>query len=252
MHIEPSPTEYLGVEFSNLDYELAAATIDQLSKSGSFNYIVTPNVDHIVMLHAAVEDDVIRAFRQAYARARLRLCDSRIVQLLARLQGVTLDVVTGSDLTAYLFDRGYLNSRRVALIGGDEELQRELSTKFPAIDLVQHCPPMGVLRNPQAMAEIVKFVADARCEYVLFAIGAPQSEIAAFHCRAAGNSIGVGLCIGAAIEFIIGKKARAPEWVRAARLEWAHRLFSEPRRLWRRYLVVGPRIMVIAARAARR
>ena len=45
------------------------------------------------------------------------------------------------------------------------------------------------------------------------------------------------VCVGAAFDFLAGEKRRAPEWMRAAGLEWAFRLLSEPRRLWKRYLL---------------
>jgi exopolysaccharide biosynthesis WecB/TagA/CpsF family protein len=56
------------------------------------------------------------------------------------------------------------------------------------------------------------------------------------------------LCIGAAVEFALGLKKRAPNLVSRLGLEWAHRLAQEPHRLWRRYLVTGPKVFVIFAR----
>ena len=48
------------------------------------------------------------------------------------------------------------------------------------------------------------------------------------------NAVMVG--VGAAFDFHAGTQARAPEWMQHRGLEWAHRLFQEPQRLWRRYL----------------
>jgi N-acetylglucosaminyldiphosphoundecaprenol N-acetyl-beta-D-mannosaminyltransferase len=45
--------------------------------------------------------------------------------------------------------------------------------------------------------------------------------------------------VGIALSFVAGERRRAPEWMRTAGLEWLHRVISEPRRLWRRYLVEG-------------
>ncbi|MEE4211997.1 MAG: WecB/TagA/CpsF family glycosyltransferase [Parvularcula sp.] len=222
--------------------------LDRLSRSESFSFVVTPNVDHLVMLHEHKDEDIRRRFAEAYSAAALRLCDSRILQLLAKLRGTSLDVVTGSDLTAILFERGHLNGRRVAIIGGDETMLPELRARFPEIDLVQHIPPMGVLRTPEAIEEIEAFIASASCDYALFAIGAPQSEIAARRCAEAVRSKGVGMCIGASVEFILDRKVRAPAWMQRARLEWLFRLLNEPHRLWKRYLLEGPRIALIILR----
>jgi N-acetylglucosaminyldiphosphoundecaprenol N-acetyl-beta-D-mannosaminyltransferase len=60
-----------------------------------------------------------------------------------------------------------------------------------------------------------------------------------------GASRGVGLCIGASVDFVLGDRPRAPRWVQRLNLEWAFRLASEPARLWRRYLVEGPRIFLL-------
>jgi hypothetical protein len=55
----------------------------------------------------------------------------------------------------------------------------------------------------------------------------------------------VGLCVGASLDFLGGKARRAPLWMQRARLEWLHRLLREPRRMWHRYLVEGPKILLL-------
>jgi N-acetylglucosaminyldiphosphoundecaprenol N-acetyl-beta-D-mannosaminyltransferase len=51
------------------------------------------------------------------------------------------------------------------------------------------------------------------------------------------------LCVGAAFDFMAGTMPRAPEWMRRFGLEWAYRLSSDPRRLWRRYLLGNPQFI---------
>jgi N-acetylglucosaminyldiphosphoundecaprenol N-acetyl-beta-D-mannosaminyltransferase len=62
------------------------------------------------------------------------------------------------------------------------------------------------------------------------------------------GTVGAGLCIGASLDFITGRERRAPRLVQRLSLEWAYRLAVDPRRMWRRYLVEGPRVFVMAAR----
>ena len=57
------------------------------------------------------------------------------------------------------------------------------------------------------------------------------------------------LGVGAAFDFLAGTKAQAPKWMRAAGLEWAFRLATEPRRLWRRYLRHNPRFAYLAVKS---
>lgn len=243
---------FLDIDFDGGTYEQVARELNRLSQQNRFSFIVTPNVDHVLMLHPKAQTPATLAFQQAYAAAAMRLCDSRILQRLARLHGVMLDVVTGSDLTAYLFGNGHLDGRKVAIVGGDAAMVAELHERFPAVQIVQHQPPMGVLKSPRAIDEIISAIEKECAQYVLLAIGAPQSEIIAHRTALAGKAPGVGLCIGASIEFLLDRKRRAPRWMQRLSLEWAFRLLSEPGRLWKRYLVTGPRIFLLAYRSRQR
>ena len=49
--------------------------------------------------------------------------------------------------------------------------------------------------------------------------------------------------VGAAFDFHTGEVKRAPVWMQKAMLEWLFRLASEPRRLWRRYILLAPRFV---------
>lgn len=238
-------TSFLGLDFVKANYAEIASELDRLSRSGRLSIVATPNVDHMVMLNSEPRDDVVRQLDHALAAAAMLTCDSRVLQTLAQFRGVALTVATGSDLTAYLFQNGQLDGRNVALIGGDGEMLAELNRRFPAIRLSQHIPPMGVLDNEAAIEAIEAFISGQAFEYIFFAIGAPRSEIIAHRCSQIAGTVGVALCIGASIEFLLGRKARAPQWVQFLRMEWLFRLLSEPRRLWRRYLVTGPRILWI-------
>jgi N-acetylglucosaminyldiphosphoundecaprenol N-acetyl-beta-D-mannosaminyltransferase len=53
--------------------------------------------------------------------------------------------------------------------------------------------------------------------------------------------------VGAAFDYHAGTVLRAPQWMQRSGLEWLHRLCSEPRRLWRRYLVTNTLFIMGAA-----
>ena len=239
---------FLGLPIALLPFGEAVDAVFARADADTFSYVVTPNVDHVVRLDRLPGEPVGRAFAAAYEAAALVLCDSRILQRLARLSGLSLPLVPGSDLTRALLADPRIAGRTLAVVGGGEELLSALDQRVPGVRFVQHRPPMNLLRDGEAMAAIERFVAETRADIVFFAVGAPQSEIIAHRCLAADRSRGVGLCVGASLEFIVGDKRRAPGWMQRAGLEWAFRLGSEPRRLWRRYLVEGPRIFVIWAR----
>lgn len=236
----PERVEFLGVRFDPLDAAEARRRIANLAGTTSFAYVVTPNVDHLVQLHRTDDPQIAGA----YATATLCLCDSRILSRLAALSGQELDAVPGSDITRDLLAIA-LPACSIAVVGGDAWLHQALQASYPRFTWSFHVPPMGVRRNQAAREAIAAFIEKTGADVALFAIGAPQSELVCAEIAARGRASGVALCIGASLEFLVGAKQRAPRWMQRAGLEWLFRLVSEPRRLWRRYLVEGPAIFPI-------
>ena len=156
-----------------------------------------------------------------------------------------LALAPGSDITAALINEKLGPGDRLCVVGGDAGMLADLRVRWPQQEWLHHQPPMGLIANPAAMDEAAAFVAQARARYTLVAIGSPQQELLAQRILRRGDAVGTGLCIGASIEFVTGRKTRAPRWMQRLSLEWLHRLASEPRRMWRRYLVEGPRIALL-------
>ena len=238
-------TPFLALDFDPLSIGEAEVWLRARPVDATFAYVVTPNVDHMVRLDRLPAGHAVRA---AFDDAALRLCDSRVLQKLAAAAGVTLSIVPGSDLTARLLNTVAVLSDRICVVGGDEELIVDLRRLYPQLAFAHHAPPMGLRTNPAAMAEAVAFVAASKARFTLLAVGSPQQELLAHRIAQDGRATGTGLCIGASIEFLVGRKARAPRWMQQASLEWLHRLASEPRRLGRRYLIEGPRIFAMTWR----
>ncbi len=241
----PGRAEFLGLDYDLIDTPGVVSAVLNKAAGAEFVYLVTPNVDHVVRLHQAKETPEGTAMWQAYAGAWLTTCDSRILALLARLSGIELPVAAGSDVTADLLSDQRLEGMRIAVAGGDASQIDWLRQNLPHTQWLHYLPPMGVRRDKAAQLAIAEFVEQAAPQITLFAIGAPQSELVAHIISQRGKAKGVGLCIGASIEFLTGAKRRAPQWMQDMRLEWAFRLASEPRRLWRRYLIEGPQIFVL-------
>lgn len=236
---------FLGVEFAPIDLAGAAACVIEASRGLAFEYVVTPNVDHVVMLHQPPVEEWRVAYRAAVKGALLRLNDSRVLARLAALSGLSLPPVPGSDLTRTVIALSAQSTDRWMLVGGTQAELNWLRQAMPAATICQHQPPMGVRDDPGQWDVIAAAVEAADPAFVLLAFGAPQSEVVAARIRARGRARGVGLCIGASVEFLSGRQRRAPQWMQRAGLEWLHRLLSSPRRLWRRYLVEGPKIFAI-------
>jgi exopolysaccharide biosynthesis WecB/TagA/CpsF family protein len=238
-------SEFLGLRFDLLTVDEAIVALAELGGRSQFSYVVTPNVDHVVQLHRRDSGDALWA---SYRAASLSLCDSRVLQLLARWCGQKLEVSPGSDLTALLLKSPSPWLESIAVIGGDAQMMERLRSLRPDLRWFHHEPPMGVRTDAAAQNAIIDFVEASAGSVAFFAIGAPQSELLCHSIAQRGKASGIGLCIGASLEFVTGRKRRAPYWVQRLRLEWLFRLITEPRRLARRYLVDGPHVIKICVR----
>ena len=235
-------SEFLGVTFDLLS---EGEVLDRLARTtikSPFGYLATPNVDHIVRINREGSTSEVAA---TYAEADLCICDSRVLSMLARLRGIRLPVVTGSDLTAALFGKVLRSGDRIAIVGSRAEMVRRLEGRYPNFEFVHHCPPMGLRQDVAAQVAAALFVTQANARFTFLAVGSPQQELIAAKVR---DATGFGLCIGAALDFLTGDQVRAPKVLRRMGLEWAYRLLSDPRRLWRRYLIDGPEVFLLAWR----
>jgi exopolysaccharide biosynthesis WecB/TagA/CpsF family protein len=107
---------------------------------------------------------------------------------------------------------------------------------------------MGLRRDAAARSAAAQFIADSRARFSFIAVGSPQQELIAAEAKTIPGAAGTALCVGAGLDFLTGRQKRAPRLARILGLEWAHRLFSDPRRMWRRYLLEGPRIFLLTYR----
>jgi N-acetylglucosaminyldiphosphoundecaprenol N-acetyl-beta-D-mannosaminyltransferase len=230
---------FLGTRFDTGSIEEAVCDILTETR-GSFKYVVTPNVHHMVRL---LEDPA--TLQPLYARAWRVFCDSRVLSCLAWFSGRMLPVITGSDLTANLIARAAEHRLTIALIGPTAAACAALGDRYPGLNVVFHTPPMGFIKSEHEVQKCVDFVARTQAALSFLAVGMPQQEILACHIADHPQARGVGLCIGASIDFLTGKERRAPVWLQRVGLEWLHRLLSDPRRLAWRYLIECPRIFYL-------
>jgi exopolysaccharide biosynthesis WecB/TagA/CpsF family protein len=233
----------LGVTLADLDAQAAAALIASRPAEAPFRYVLTPNADNFVRLSR--DSDM----RDIYDRAWLRLLDSRVVARAGGLLGLAAPrVAPGSDLTPALLARHVRPGERITIVGLRPAALPRLVARFGLAEPFHHDPPMGFENDPMAFRRAVHFVLDHPARFVLLALGSPRQERLANAIAASQRATGVGLCVGASLDFLTGAAIRAPLWMQRAGLEWLHRLGRDPRRLARRYLIEDPPIFGLLLR----
>ena len=238
--VNPRSYEFCGMVFDPLTPVQALARCKWMSVKHGFRYIVTPNVDHLVQLSREPE-----VYNSIFRGSWLSVCDSRILELLANFTGIPLKAVPGSDLTAQIFDNIIQPDEQINVVGCSEDVIAEVRSRYGLTALNHYEPPMGLRNKPGEIAKCAKFIADNPARYTFICVGSPQGEMVAKSASDRGDCVGLGLSVGASLDFLAEKVKRAPKFVQAVRMEWLYRLLSEPRRLWKRYLVDGPKIFLI-------
>jgi len=235
--------EFLGMTFQPLTREQTVERAMWVTAQHGFRYIVTPNVDHVVNTPRAAED-----FKPAFSSAWLSVCDSRILELLAKFVGIPLHAVPGSDLTRNIIENIRDSDTPVTMIVGNEKVARITAEKYGLSNIAVHVPPMGLRQNREAIEACAKFMSDNPARYHFICVGSPQQEMIAKAALDRGDCTGLGFCVGASLDFLAGFQSRAPKWMQRSRLEWLYRLCKEPKRMWRRYLIDGPSVFLIYAK----
>jgi N-acetylglucosaminyldiphosphoundecaprenol N-acetyl-beta-D-mannosaminyltransferase len=239
--------DLLGVPFALTDYAEAMDVMDVMIERREPGYVCAAAV-HVLMVSR--HDPKTRA---ALRGASLVLPDGRPLVWALNLLGARLaDRVYGPELTTRYCARSAERGHRVWLYGGATpaalaELERALATRFPGIRIAGgESPPHRPLTEDEERALAERINADAP-DVVWVGIGAPKQEqwMARMRPRIEAPVLAG---VGAAFDFIAGRKRQAPAWMQRAGLEWLFRLSQDPRRLGPRYLRYNPAFMAAFAR----
>lgn len=204
------------------------------------------HVVHFCSAHPTVEARRGTEYRSVLNTGALNLSDGLPVAWAARLYGTDTARLSGTTGMLLAADWGVERGLRHYLYGGTpqalEALRERLEETYPGILIVgAESPPFRPLTDDD-LREAALRMQEAGAQAVWVGLGAPKQDLVAYRLRSFRAAPAI-LCVGAAFDFIAGVKRRAPRWMQATGLEWLHRLLSEPRRLWKRYMLGNPRFV---------
>jgi N-acetylglucosaminyldiphosphoundecaprenol N-acetyl-beta-D-mannosaminyltransferase len=178
------------------------------------------------------------AYRRVLCQATLTLADGIGMKLAGKFLGQDFKQnVNGTDLFPRLCQRLSGANRGVFLLGGQpgaaEGVHNWIAEHYPA----------GLISgyrdgyfSAQQEPDVIRDIAQSGAGLLLVALGMPQQELwIAQHLSATGVRVAMG--VGGLFDFYAGRIPRAPQWLREMGLEWLYRLYQEPGRMWRRYLL---------------
>jgi exopolysaccharide biosynthesis WecB/TagA/CpsF family protein/anti-anti-sigma factor len=220
----------------NIDNLTEAEVLEKLERGVVF----TPNVDHLVLLQNDPE------FVKVYETADYKLCDSKILYFVSRFMGTPIrEKISGSDFLPHFCEYHKTNEDiKIFLLGAKEGVAKKAQENINAkigrqIVIGAHSPSFGFEKNEEECLKIIEIIQNSGATVLAVGVGAPKQEKWIHKYKDKLSNIKIFLAIGASIDFEAGNKKRAPKWMIEVGLEWLYRLLSEPKRLWKRYLLGG-------------
>lgn len=209
---------------------------------------------HLTPAYTVALTDMDPAFGEMLKQATINFPDGKAVvwanQLRHRKLNLPSTRVYGPDLFLEVFERGQEVGLRHYLLGSTPEvlatLTENLRRRFrQAIIVGSESPPFRALTSDEQAEQRERLVASG-AQIVWIGLGTPKQDWEA--ARLARELPLVFVAVGAAFDFVAGTKRQAPRWMQQHGVEWLFRLASEPRRLWKRYLIGNVRFVIAAVR----
>lgn len=177
-------------------------------------------------------------YRHAVNRAELVAPDGIGMRIAGKILGKGFrQNVNGTDLFPRLCERLASDGGRLYLLGGRpgvaEDVADWIARHHPGVEIagLQH----GYFDVGEQDA-VVERIRASHADVLLVAMGAPRQDLWIQE-HAPRTGVKVALGVGGLFDFYADRIPRAPQWLRELGLEWAFRLYQEPQRMWRRYLV---------------
>lgn len=232
----------LGMRVDATSYQHAAEEILRWGSLGESRYVCIATVNNVIEAY----DDP--AYHRAMDGADLVTPDGMPLVWALRLLGVDgATRVYGPDLTPILCERAAALGIPVGFYGSSpevlEDLTENLVRRHPALRVAYSCsPPFRPLTLAED-AQVIDSINQSGTRLLFVGLGAPKQE--QWMAAHKGRIEAVMLGVGAAFDFLAGRKRQAPNVLQRLGLEWLFRLVNEPRRLWRRYLYRNPRFVTL-------
>ncbi|MCL4534265.1 MAG: WecB/TagA/CpsF family glycosyltransferase [Bacteroidetes bacterium] len=243
---EAEVVHMLGLKFHKLTASQVLDRVEQFISSGRPHVVCVPNADCVVK---AMDDPEYRAIVDG---CDLSIPDGIGVMLASRLLGRPVPNVGGQPITGQLAALAAKRGYRLYLFGAGPgvaaragEVLQERNCGLVIAGTAS--PSFRLLGDVEESQRAVQSIRQARPDVLLVGLGAPKQEKWIWRYR---QELGVPVCVGvgATFDFLAGTQRQPPEWLGRLELRWLYRLVTEPRRLWRRYLIGGPRFVFLVLR----
>jgi len=177
--------------------------------------------------------------RESVVNADIINADGQGVVWASRILGQPLkERVAGIDLMEKLVKIAYLNGYKVFFLGAKEDIVRTVVDHYSDIyspDIIAGYRN-GYFKKEDEPA-IAQQISDSGANILFVAISSPTKENFLFQQRDTLKTVNFIMGVGGSFDVVSGLVKRAPRWMQKAGLEWLYRVYQEPRRMFKRYLI---------------
>jgi N-acetylglucosaminyldiphosphoundecaprenol N-acetyl-beta-D-mannosaminyltransferase len=238
-----------GLPFEVTDMDTAVRDVIAVASESSRQSLVV-RLSNAYCVALATQDE---AYRQLFDGPGLTLPDGAPVAWAMRNRARNpqrAGRVRGPSFFVEVLDQGRVSGLRHFMLGATDEtltkLVDEATNRYPGVNIVDaYAPPFGPVEKT-VDDECIARIARTKPDIIWIGLGTPKQDFAA--AALAERLPGVFVGVGAAFDFLAGSVREAPKWVQNSGFEWAYRLLSEPKRLWRRYLFGNARFVLAVMR----
>ena len=235
----------LGVGVHAVDMNAAVDVIARAVSNRTRGYVCATGV------HGVMEAQHDRSLRRVFSQALLVVPDGMPTVWMGHLQGLhEMRRVFGPDLMLAVVGDPALRGASHFLLGGPdgvaENLKYRLQGQFPTAKIVgTYAPPFRPL-NERESTDLSRTIDRIRPDIIWVGLSTPKQErFMAEYLPRLNSTLMIG--VGAAFDFHTGRLKDSPAWLKQLGLQWLHRLYQEPTRLWKRYAVNNPAFLAQAA-----
>lgn len=240
-----SRIQLMNMMIDNLTMQDALNRISSIIENNEKTFVVTPNVDHVVML----ENN--KSFKKAYDNAGLVLVDGTPLMWIAKWYSRPLkEKITGPRLTEKIFELSHKKGYSIFILGAAEGVgglaAKKMREKYVHCNIIgTYSPKFGFEKDKKEIDKIISIVNSAKPDILITGMGSPKTEIF-LNEYIDKLQVHVALSVGAAIDFAAGKVKRCPKWINNIGLEWLYRFMKEPKRMYKRYFINDMKILKIS------
>ena len=226
----------LGVPITVTSLQHACSTIINWASDHEGRFVC---IRDVASLMAIVDNPSLSPLHQ---HAAMITPDGAPIALIGKMRGFPVQRTCGPDLIDLVCQQSVTADVSHFFYGGKEgvahDLAERFAVKYPGLKIAGYeCPPFEKMSEQELTATRERIRASG-ADILWVGMSSPKQDIWMYenYRHLPVTQIGVG----AAFDFHTGAIKRAPRWMQRTMLEWAYRLASEPRRLWRRYLILAP------------